>query len=61
MQLAVPHRNNCFELFGFDVILDEGVCCVGVGGCPFPGLRVSVLMRAGITVPYCEGVLVSLA
>jgi len=23
MQLAVPHRNNCFELFGFDVILDE--------------------------------------
>ena len=23
MQLAVPHRNNCFELFGFDIILDE--------------------------------------
>jgi hypothetical protein len=23
LQLAVPHRNNCFELFGFDVILDE--------------------------------------
>ena len=23
MQLAVPHRNNCFEIFGFDVILDD--------------------------------------
>ena len=23
MQLNVPHRNNCFEIFGFDVILDD--------------------------------------
>jgi tubulin polyglutamylase TTLL5 len=23
----VPHSGNCFELFGFDILIDEAMCC----------------------------------